>query len=307
MTRILISLLTLLAAVSCSQPAFASNQSPGKHLQKIKVDQRTRRFVVYVPKSLEPGKPLPVVIVLHGAFGDSWSASWDSNMCAQAEKDKFLAVFPRGYGLSSHLFLTWNAGKCCGLSIPKKIDDVAFVRSMLARLEKDYPVDPRRIYVTGISNGGMLAYLLAAEMGDTIAAIAPVESVMMFSPKGQTPPVSVVAFNGTTDNVIPYEGGIGNWCGYKFKCPPVRESIEYWVKNDGCESKPTEEKIKAGTRETFAGGSNGTEVCLYTIEGGQHFWPGGRTIGRFLHSANNAVSATEEMCKFFWHHPKQPR
>lgn len=124
---------------------------------------------------------------------------------------------------------TWNAGLCCGISKQKNLDDVEFISKLIAKLKGDFNIDGNRVYVAGVSNGGMMAYRLGHELSDQIAAIAPIEGCMYQRNETAGEAVSVIAIHGTRDPVIPYDGGTGKWLGIKLKVPSVSDAINFWV------------------------------------------------------------------------------
>lgn len=294
----------------CSRPvqgrSYDYSLKAGNHKRKLKMPGGKRSYVVHVPKSYALKKqPVPVVFVLHGGLGNAWSAEWDSQMSARAEKDNFLAVYPQGTGRTNEHFLTWNAGDCCGIAMRHKVDDITFLRALIYKLSNDFNVDRSRIYVAGISNGGMMAYRAALEMSDMIAAIAPVEGCMMSKPQLTSDrPVSVIAFHGTADKTVPYNGGDGGIPGYKLVATKVDDNIKYWVERNGCSPEPSREVGKSLTKEFYKDGKDGTAVCLYTVKDGLHSWPGGRSTTLWINLPATCISATDAMCEFFWEHPK---
>lgn len=210
--------------------SFKKTIKAGNHKRKLKMPGGKRSYVVHVPKSYANSKKaVPVVLVLHGGLGNAWSAEWDSKMSERSEKDNFLAVYPQGTGRTNDHFLTWNAGGCCGIAMRHEVDDITFLRALIFKLTNDFNVDRSRIYIAGISNGGMMAYRAALEPPEMIAAIAPVEACMMSEPKlTSDSPVSVIAFHGTADKTVPYEGGDGGIPGYKLVATKVEDNIQYW-------------------------------------------------------------------------------
>ena len=114
--------------------------------------------------------------------------------------------------------LTWNGGNCCGYAQWNKVDDVGFTRALLDDLAKVVNVDAKRVFATGISNGGIMCYRLASELSDRIAAIAPVAGTMGTKTCNPKRPVSVMHFHGTDDKFLPFKGGIGTraWLGLMF-------------------------------------------------------------------------------------------
>jgi polyhydroxybutyrate depolymerase len=203
----------------------------------------------------------------------------------------------------------WNGGNCGGNRLPKEVDDVAFVSALLDDLIGSYAVDPQRIYATGISNGAVMTYRLAAELSDRIAAIAPVSGSMGTDLGAPKRPLSVVHFHGTLDEYVPFLGGVGKKSISGTPYWPVSHSIRAWVKANGCDEHPKVEVLsKSGdelevTRNTHAAGNEGSEVVLVTIEGGGHTWPGMKPPAKTLGKSTLSISANDLMWEFFEKHP----
>ncbi len=273
--------------------AFSANDHSGS----IEVDGRTRDYFVHTPLGYDGKSPLPLVFVLHGATQSAESAERMSGMSAKADQENFLAVYPTGTGRLSRV-PTWNSGACCGYAMENKVDDVAFFRVLIARLEKDYSVDPQRIYATGISNGAMMSYRLACELSDKFAAIAPVEGAQDI-PCHPTSPVAVIVFHGTDDHLVPFNGGSTPYqMGSIRSDTPVLDTVAFWVKFDGCSPAPKHEETAEVHTDIYSGCRAGTGVALYAIQGGHHMWPG-------LRISHNNVPATDLIWAFFKEHPKQ--
>jgi polyhydroxybutyrate depolymerase len=191
-----------------------------------------------------------------------------------------------------------------------QVDDVGFVRSLLDDLARVVTVDAKRVFATGISNGGMICYRLASELSDRIAAIAPVSGPMGTETCSPKRPVSVMHFHGTDDQFAPFKGGKGSRSSVGINFYSVDHSIRAWVKADGCPEKPAvvqlPKKADDGTsveRATYGPGKNGSEVVLITIEGGGHTWPGREPRLNFLGKSTKNISANDLMWDFFQKHP----
>lgn len=128
----------------------------------------------YLPPSYDGLSPVPLVIVLHGGLANAWSMEEVTDMSDKADKEGFIAAYPNGTGLLKDRFFTWNVGFGFGYAWKNDVDDVGFTRELIQELEKEFEIDKKRVYVTGLSNGAMFSYLLGAELSDVIAAIAPV-------------------------------------------------------------------------------------------------------------------------------------
>ncbi len=278
---------------------------PGDHTRTLQHDGRTRSNIVHVPPRYDSKQPTPVVLAFHGGGSNADQMVRFCGLNEKADKEGFIAVYPNGTGRLERM-LTWNGGNCCAYAMWNKVDDVGFTRSLLDDLAKVANVDPKRVFATGISNGGILCYRLASELSDRIAAIAPVAGTMGMKTCNPKRPVSVMHFHGTDDRFLPFKGGIGEKSIAQVVFVSVDHTIQTWVKADGCPEKPvvTDEPKKAddGTtvqRKTYGPGRDGAEVVLFTIHGGGHTWPGRDPRVQFLGKSTQNISANDLMWTFF--------
>jgi polyhydroxybutyrate depolymerase len=285
----------LLAALSGHRVlrALAYNDHDGS----IVLGGRTRDYFVHTPPAYKGKTPLPLVLVLHGATESAENVERLSGMSAKADQENFLVAYPTGTGRLKNI-PTWNSGACCGYAMENKVDDVAFLRALLEKVEKDYSVDPKRVYATGISNGGMMSYRLACELSDKFAAISPVEGAQDL-PCLPTSPVSVIVFHGTADHLVPFNGGSTPYqMGSIRSDTSVADTIAFWVNYDGCTPTPRHAQTEEVHTDIYSNCRAGTAVALYAIQGGHHMWPGTAI-------SSNSVPATDLMWTFFKEHPKQ--
>ena len=279
---------------------------PGK-TRSLSVGGLNRTYVVHVPEGHDHKAPMPVVLALHGATMNGPMMAWFSGLNRKADEAGFIVVYPNGTGRFSSF--TWNGGNCCGSAVQDKVDDVAFINALLDDLIGSYPIDTRRIYATGVSNGGVMAYRLAAELSGRIAAIAPVAGSLGTESSPPKRPVSVLHFHGTMDEFIPFLGGQGKKSITRTHYWPADRSIRMWVESNGCDENPKIELLsKTGddltvTRKTYAAGKDGTEVVFVVIEGGGHTWPGMRSPSKTLGKSALNISANDLMWEFFAKHP----
>ena len=159
--------------------AFADYFSPGDHAITLTHEKRERSAIVHVPPHAIDKRDIPVVLNFHGGGGHGANEQEYSLMDRLADRETFVAVYPNGSGRFGKRLLTWNAGTCCAYAVINNVDDVGFVRALTSKLAESIPIDRRRIYATGLSNGAMMSHRLAAEAGDLIAAIAPVAGGMV--------------------------------------------------------------------------------------------------------------------------------
>ena len=191
----------------------------------------------------------------------------------------------------------------------QSVDDVEFTRQLLDDLATVVNVDKKRVFATGMSNGGIIAYRMASELSDRIAAIAPVGGPMGTETCNPKRPVPVIHFHGTDDENAPFKGGKGKGVsGTDFYS--VEHSVQAWVKANGCKDEPVvtkqQPRVNDGTtiiRRTYGDGKEGSEVVLVEIVGGGHTWPGGPSKVRFLGKTTMNISANDAMWEFFQKHP----
>jgi polyhydroxybutyrate depolymerase len=280
-----------------------SSVSPGDYFRFMFFGMRLRSYRIHIPPSYDGSNPVPLVLALHGWPGNSkFMPSLGMNV--EADEDGFIVVYPNGESWSLHDALSnlinygfwpfyWN---CWNIN---NVDDVGFFRTLIEKLQTTLDINSSRIYITGVSGGGFMTYRLGAELSDIVAAIAPVcgsiggrlnASVPLYinTPKH---PLPIIVFHGMNDSNVPY---FGAWWVIS-----VKDSVSFWVNCDHCDPTPQINTSEDGNiiRKTYANGSLGTEVVLYTIVDGVHGWPGV--------DYPCEINATEFIWDFFAAHPKQ--
>jgi polyhydroxybutyrate depolymerase len=268
----------------------------GQSTQSLEWGGVSRTFHLYRPQGLTGAVPL--VVMLHGGFGDGAQAERAYNWDSEADGGHFLVAYPDGVGRA------WNAGTCCGLPQRDNVDDVGFISSMVASIEQQTPVDPARVYATGMSNGAMLALRLGCQT-DLFAAIAPVAGTLL-TDCSQAQPTSVLQIHGTADDRVPYDGGPGKGTtptgAARVDGPSVPSVNATWRSIDAC-AVPTETTAGAVTTQT-APCADGRTVELISVAGAGHQWPGGASnpvVERIagLPAPSTALNATDTIWQFF--------
>lgn len=274
------------------------------HWRTIQVGGRDREYLIHLPASA-PTAGAPVVLAFHGSASSAAHLVEFSGLNEVADEKGFIAVFPQGLG-PDRLRRTWNAGGCCGWSFKENIDDVGFAAAICDDLERQFAINPSRVFATGMSNGGMMAYRLAAELSDRISAIAPVAGPMGKLVTTPTQPVSVCHFHGTHDDYAPYRGGVGKKSTSKTEFASAEASVEYWRRFNDCDEIFLEDRLPVrvndGTRVTrrvWDGGLSNSSVALYTIDGMGHTWPGRKTRLTHLGPMTGNICASRVMWEFF--------
>jgi polyhydroxybutyrate depolymerase len=264
-----------------------------------------RTYVLHLPGG-KPRAGLPLVIMLHGAGGQGRGMERLAGLDPLADREGFAAAYPDG------VWRQWNDGRA-KISFPRT-DDVGFLLALVDHLTGDGTVDRRRVYVAGISNGGMMAQRLACEASDRIAAVASVAATL---PEKIEPdcrpkrPVSILLMHGTKDPLVPYEGGMitsphGIPTGSRVLS--VDATARFWASRDGCADGPEASSLPDPADDgmtvravRYRDCRDHSAVEAYTIEGGGHTWPGGLqylpvfVIGKTSRSLN----ADETIWAFF--------
>jgi polyhydroxybutyrate depolymerase len=279
-----------------------------------------RTFHLHIPSSYNISDQLPLVIALHGrgGNGESMVLITRKGFDKLSESDRFIVAYPDG------IELNWNDGRmdeeANDRAHRENIDDVGFISALIDYMITNYNIDSKRVYVTGISNGAILSYRLACELSHKITAIAPVDGSipsMLFPECSPSNPVSVLAINNINDPLVPFEGGeiYGHFHSVKLgKVLSVNETIGFWVNRNKCFSMPfiieePDSAPKDGTRVTrkeYSNGIDGTEVILYSVEGGGHTWPGGFQYlpAWIIGKTSRDINANEVIWSFFKKHSR---
>ena len=238
----LVSLLLLFSGLACTDATMSGSATqptaigPGDHVRTLKVDGKGRSYLVHVPPQYDATKPTPVVLIFHGAMTNGAMMVKFCGLNKTADPAGFVAVYPNGVGLGNSI-LFFNAG---GVARPmgQSTNDVKFVAELLDDLVKVMNVDTRRVYATGMSNGGMMCYRLAAELSDRIAAIAPVSGTQAIEECNPKRPVPVMHFHGTDDKMVPF-GGPNQRTPKSIKFKSVDDTVKLLAKLNGCPDEPT--------------------------------------------------------------------
>jgi polyhydroxybutyrate depolymerase len=240
--------------------------SPGDTTKTITVDGVARTYLVHVPATYTGARAVPLVIDLHPK--DTDAATWvlATPWTSISDQQGFILVRPNGYQK------TWNAGRCCDPAM-SAVDDVAFVRAMVTSLEADACIEVKRIYATGCSNGGGMAYKLACDAADVIAAVAPVDFDCITGPTNSpscgscspSRPISEAQFRGVLDPFAPYYGGPTSVVpGLVF--PGAAANFATWGTLNQCTGQPQQDPAHTVCQTYPAcGGSVETTLCTNPV------------------------------------------
>ncbi|GMW00597.1 MAG: hydrolase [Candidatus Hydrogenedentota bacterium] len=292
------SAMLVIAGAGCPATTPAERES-------MQYQDETRTYILHVSPQYTGKKSVPLVIALHGMplTGDDMQRR--SGFDAVADRNGFIVCYPDG------LNFMWNSNPLVPESAELP-DDVGFLCALIDELCSEYAIDERRVFIVGMSNGGMMAYRLACEAGDRLAGVAcvistfPLDYDSYCTPQG---PVPILLMLGTEDPIFPWNGGydmFGNICYQS-----VDETVAYWIDNNNAKRTPDVEVFAdvnsndgaTVCRLTYQARWKGASVVLYRVDNGGHTWPGCAAIPleKWLGVGNTCqdINATEEVWRFF--------
>ena len=294
--------LVLTAGVSFY--ALMSFYAPNRTNGTIVSSGEKREYLLYVPRSYDRAKPTPLVISMHAAA--LWPATQReaSQWNKVADENGFIVVYPSGTTLSGDgtgvlPFRVW-------LLRPEAVAsaNVRFISELIDTLEAAYSIDPTRIYATGFSNGGAMAFALSCRLSHRIAAVGTVSAAQDQRPWNwctDSRPMPLINFHGTAD-LVPYNGG--KLLASPRPFPSVPTWTANWARRNRCGPNPIASVVAADvTRLEYTNCADDATVVLYTVKGGGHQWPGGKPIPEWMVGhMGRSIDATSQMWAFFREH-----
>jgi polyhydroxybutyrate depolymerase len=258
-------------------------------------DDLTRQYIYYSPSNIQVNAPL--VFVLHGYTSDALTIQKYAGMNDIADKYGFSVCYPRGT-VDHRGNRFWNVGYDFHPGVTT--DDVGFLVELARHLQYEYRHSPQNTFVTGMSNGGEMCYLLACQASATFKAAAPVAGMMLqtfFENCDTANAIPIFEIHGTSDEVNRFNGDIegkDGWGAY----PDIPSTINYWIESNRCTSTQIDTLPNINTydssfvvREKHLNGINGNQVWFYKVINGKHDWPGS--------SGNMDIESSHEIWMFF--------
>lgn len=306
MTRLLQKLIALAACLALDAvPLAAGSLPPGLTEEFITSGGLKRSYYLHVPTALAGKAGVPAVFVFHGGQGTGLDAASSSNMAAAGDAAGFISVFPNATS-------QWNDGRA---TTATSVDDVAFVRDVIADLARRDGVDPARVFASGVSNGGMFTQRLACDAADAFKAFGVVAAYLPADYQAACHPahaLPITFFNGTTDPIMPWNGGAiatssGGDLGQGGNVLSHSQTMAFWSQVNACATLtgPSDwpDQYRDGTAvqsEGLSGCTGGVKMDIYIITNGGHTWPGsGAAPSPVTGLTSKEINATNQMVAFF--------
>ena len=308
-------LLSPIVAARAASPASAPSSPMVLRDVTVELNRLRRHYLLFVPQTLDPKLPAPVVMMLHGAGGTAAGAASHYGWCELALKEHFIAVFPEAtrFDLTQPASFAnnpplWNDGSGRGFAGSNRIDDVGYLRVVLDDIARKYNVDVHRLYCTGFSNGASMTFRAGIELSDQLAAIAPISGHLWQADAKPAQQLPLFFLFGDADPFNPMDGGVarGPWGGADRR-PPLQRSVDRWIKTLGIAPDAHTIRDELDIHAARYGDEHGPrQIIVYTIHNLGHEWPGhGRVLPPALTGPDsNAVDATQLVWEFFKSHPK---
>ena len=268
----ILAMICLLCIYFASEIDAAENGRSS--FNELLVDSHQRSYILYRPLTANT-EELPLMIVLHGGLGNASYMQKSTGMDEIADAGRFIVAYPNGVGgRFAPNRRTWNAGSCCGRAVRENSDDVRFIEKMIEDIASKHAIDTRRIYVAGMSNGAMMAYRLACEIPDRIAAIIAVAGTLAVRNCDAAKDIPVLHIHGTEDNNVPVNGGVGRQSVSGISHRSVSDTVELITRSRRCQA-PEVRTESGGIQISSYHCADGAPVRVVLISGGGHVWPGG--------------------------------
>lgn len=297
----LIGPLICLFLLSCDKGSDNPQSDKFRFTEQVFIDGIRRTYIIKLPENYYQKDSIrPLVIGLHGTGGNAAQFEKAYGFEQKGNEEGFITVYPDGVekqdGMGLFEIRTWNAGTCCDYAMYTNVNDVKFISTLIDNICARFKVNKKKVYVTGMSNGGMMAYRLASELPDKIAAVGIVSGDMV-APKDVSKQgiVPILHIHAIPDTKVPFAGGIGIG-GYDF--PPALDGINYWINRNNCEKDPVKMQYDNYEVSSWHTGDGRTLVQLYLTRDGGHAWPSSPIQGRRGDTPSTAINATNLIWDF---------
>lgn len=285
---------------SGGNPCRERSPAPGDYSQKVRSGGDRRSYIAHVPP--RPRRPAPVVLSFHGGGATPALQARLTGLDAAGDRDGLIAAYPEGTSSPLGFWRAWNAGQCCGAAQRREVDDVGFAARVIDDLGTRLCVDPRRVYASGMSNGGMMAHRLACDLSERVAAVASVAGALADRSCAPRRAIPILEVHGDEDPVVPYER-TRRTSGLFLS---AAETTASWRRRNRCPPRPRVDIGPGAEVRRYGPCEGGTTVTLATVHGGRHAWPGSPSPGP-PSAGPPGFSATARILDFFRSAPRPAR
>lgn len=301
--------MTPAAFAGDSVPSLPSPAKPGRYSLTLQSQGFDRIAQIQIPPGYTADSKPPLVLMLHGAGGSGTGALDKDGWSAKADQEGFIAVAPDGLParpkLAGNFFTNpplWNSGQLKASNPRAAIDDVAYIGQLLDVLQQRVPYDQARVFCTGHSNGGAMAFRLGAELADRFAAIGTVAGLIAVENPQPTRPLPTLYILGTKDPLMPIAGGEVKLPWGSRQNPPVAELLSKWAVAIGCQQQPQTIRDADNVKQViYPSKTGGPQLTVLYLAGHGHHWPGGQRVlpENMTGPITSKLDATAVLWEFF--------
>ena len=293
-------ILIFITFLACNkQDDSINNQSIDlEYYDSIISDGLARTYFVHLPVNYDTSNTYPVIFAMHGGGSIGYQGiEGQSQLSELSDLENFIVVYPEGVERLG--FRTWNAGDCCPSASVLGTDDIGFINELLEKLKLELSINQKKVYATGFSNGGQLAYKLANRYPNKFAAVSAVAGVLQDFPFNPTRKVPIIHFHSYQDLTAPYNGGFSDAPLINFEFPSVDSTLLLIANNYNCGLIKETIFSDPYTYDFFrySDCNNNVQIELYVSQDGGHTWPGGQAFQSM--EVTNHFNASTLMWDFF--------
>lgn len=293
----LLYLFIIVTATACNSNNDGSVEDETIVLEfydSILSDGLERTYFVHLPENYNTSLSYPLIFAMHGGGILGYEGiEGQSQLSELSDLENFIVVYPEG--LRTFGFRTWNSGDCFATAV----DDVSFINSLLEKLKLELSINSKKVYATGFSNGGQLAYKLANRHPDKFAAVSAVAGVLLDVPFNPITKVPIIHFHSYQDTTAPYNGGLSDAPNVDCEFPSVESTLELIANNYNCSVIKETIFSDSNTYDFFrySDCESDVEIQLYVSQDGEHTWSGGLAFPDM--EVTNHFNASSLMWGFF--------
>jgi len=295
----ILRLIAILSVIACTNEDTVSSENIVLEYEDSMIfDGLERTFFVHLPQAYDSSSSYPLIFAMHGGGALGYEGvEGQSELSELSDLENFIVVYPEG--LEQLGFRTWNAGDCCPSATLLGTNDIGFINALLEKLKAELSVNDKKVYATGFSNGGQLAYKLANRYPHKFAAVAAVAGVLQDFPFDPERTVPIIHFHSYQDPTAPYNGGFSDAPLINFEFPSVEATLLMIANNYNCGRIKETVFSNPNTYDFFrySDCDDNVVIELYVSQDGGHTWPGGQAFPNM--PVTNHFNASNLMWEFF--------